>query len=83
MASARSMTLGSKIAAALPGGTDSAYEAPNSGANTASGFSMASIGGANPVGDVTTGRITLGSVGLVVLGMMLFYVYTRSVQGGG
>lgn len=77
----RNMTLGSKIAAAVPGGTNSAQEAPNTGVNTAGGFSFANLSG--DVADVTTGRFTLGTVGVVVVAMVLFYIYTRSVQGGG
>jgi hypothetical protein len=33
--------------------------------------------------DVTTGRITLGLVNLTILGMLAFYWWTRSAQGGG
>lgn len=34
------------------------------------------------LGDVTTGRITLGLVNFTILAMIGFYVWTRSVQGG-
>lgn len=77
----RSMTLGSKIAAAVPGGTNSAQEAPNTGQNTANGFSFASIG--SDVDSVTTGRLTLSTVGIVIAAMVGFYWLTRNAQGGG
>lgn len=35
------------------------------------------------IGDITTGRITLGMVNLVIVGMIAFYWWTRSAQGGG
>lgn len=35
------------------------------------------------IGDVTTGRITLGLINLTILAMIGFYVWTRSAQGGG
>lgn len=35
------------------------------------------------IGDVTTGRITLGLVNLTILALVGFYVWTRSAQGGG
>lgn len=35
------------------------------------------------VGEVRTGRITLGMVNLTILAMLGFYYWTRSAQGGG
>lgn len=35
------------------------------------------------IGDVTTGRITLGMVNLTILALVGFYIWTRSAQGGG
>jgi hypothetical protein len=32
--------------------------------------------------DVTTGRITLGVVNLALIGLIAFYLWTRSAQGG-
>lgn len=79
MGNVRGMTLGSKIAASVAP-TNSAQEAPNTGQNTA-GVSFSAVRG--ELDDATTGRITLGVINLVVLGMVVFYLYTRSAQGGG
>lgn len=34
------------------------------------------------ISDVTTGRVTLGVVNLALIGLIGFYVWTRSAQGG-
>ena len=33
--------------------------------------------------DLTTGRVTLGLVNIAIVGMVGFYFWTRSAQGGG
>lgn len=43
--------------------------------------SSASIGG--EIDDLLAGRITLGVVSLSIIGLVAFYVWTRSAQGGG
>lgn len=47
---------------------------------TRGGVSFASVSA--ELADATTGRITLGVVNLVILGMIGFYIWTRSAQGG-
>jgi hypothetical protein len=42
--------------------------------------SLAQVYGAGTAGDVNTGRISLGTLGLVVLGLGGFYLWTRSHQ---
>jgi hypothetical protein len=80
VANVRNMTLGSKVAA-IAAPTNSAQEAPNSGRNTATGFSLGAA--RSELDDAMTGRITLAILDLVILGMVVFYLYTRSAQGGG
>jgi hypothetical protein len=50
------------------------------GSNGGGGFSFAAARA--EIDDATTGRITLGVVNLVILGMIAFYIWTRSAQGG-
>jgi hypothetical protein len=50
------------------------------GAVARGGLSFASA--KSEIADATTGRITLGVVNLVILGMVGFYLWTRSAQGG-
>lgn len=35
------------------------------------------------VGQITTGRVTLGMVNATVLALIVFYYWTRTAQGGG
>ena len=35
------------------------------------------------VNSILTGRISLGLIGVLILGSVGFYYYTRSIQGGG
>lgn len=44
------------------------------------GFSIAAA--RSEIGDATTGRITLAIVDLALIGIVAFYVWTRSAQGG-
>lgn len=36
----------------------------------------------NELSDITTGRITLAMVDLALVGIVAFYIWTRSAQGG-
>jgi hypothetical protein len=63
-----------------------------SGAEPPRGIQMAAVmgggvypqltGGVNE-DNVLTGRISLGILGIFVLGAVAFYIWTHSIQGGG
>lgn len=63
--------------------------APTAPGNGSGGEGALAIGPLNfssavaEIGDVTTGRITLGMVNFTILAMIAFYIWTRSAQGGG
>lgn len=47
---------------------------------TGGGFTAATI--RTDLSDVTTGRLTLGVIELALVGLIAFYIWTRSAQGG-
>lgn len=50
---------------------------------TGGGVYPQNAGGEDSSGNVMTGRISLGFVGLLILGAVGFYWWTHSIQGGG
>lgn len=71
------------------GGGGAVNAAPTAPSNGSGGEGALNVGplnfsaAANEISDVTTGRITLGMVNLTIVAMLAFYIWTRSVQGGG
>jgi hypothetical protein len=53
------------------------------GAGTLPGTSVNFSPAFAEIGDVTTGRVTLGMVNFTILLMLGFYYWTRTAQGGG
>lgn len=73
------------IGAAGRGSAQAAPTAPSngSGGSGALSFSRPDFSAArSEIGDVTTGRVTLGVVNLALVGLIAFYIWTRSAQGG-
>lgn len=81
------------IGAAVHGGSNPATPPTNPGngsggagvlgaMRTGGGFTAVASAAKSDISDVTTGRITLGMIELTLVGLIAFYVWTRSAQGG-
>lgn len=79
------------IGAAIHGGSNPQTPPTNPGngsggagvlgaARTGGGFAVTSA--RSEISDITTGRITLGMIEIALVGLIAFYVWTRSAQGG-
>lgn len=80
------MGIGSRVGVGATGGGVSSTPplAPDAGSGGEGALSVGPLNfgpAAGEIGDVTTGRITLAMLNTVVLGMLAFYVWTRSAQG--
>lgn len=59
--------------------------APSGGAGLASSPSVSSLNfssAQNDISDAMAGRVTLAMLDLIIIGLIGFYVFTKSAQGG-
>ncbi len=74
------------LGSGMGGGINAAPTAPSNGSGGEGSLNVGPLNfsaAASEVGDVMTGRITLGMVNLTIVAMLAFYIWTRGVQGGG
>ena len=85
MTIARRRGIGSGIASGAQGIVNAPPTAPGNGSGGAGVLGGAAFANSvtGEIDDLMAGRITLGMVGLVVVGFVGFYIWTRSAQGGG
>lgn len=79
--------MGPRRARGIGGGgiVNAAPTSPQNGSGGAGGLNVGPLNFSavqSEISDVTTGRVTLGLINLTILGMLAFYWWTRSSQGG-